>query len=138
MRWKNILGIALLLLVGFLMGASFDQYFVTPRADSNQRSRSTLTSRLEEELIRELKLNDQQQVVLQQAIEDARGKLRQLRREYYPRVSEILKEARDSIVPLLSDEQLELREEMIRREEERHKERERKRSDRKEGNQGSP
>ncbi len=44
-----------------------------------------MTSRMEEELIRELKLDDQQKLVLQKSIEEAREKLHQLRHEYWVR-----------------------------------------------------
>ncbi len=121
MRWKNVFGVLLLLVFGFVLGATYDQFVGSPQADSRDRSRQSMTSRMEEELIRELKLDDQQKLVLQKSIEEAREKLHQLRHEYRPRVGEILQEARDSLVPHLTADQLRLREELIRKKEEKHR-----------------
>ena len=123
MRWKNVFGVLLLMTFGFVLGATYDQFVGSPQADSRGRSRQSYTSRLEEELIRELQLDEQQKLVLQKSIEEAREKLHQLRHDYRPRVGEILQEARDSLVPHLTADQLRLREEMIRQKEEKHRQR---------------
>ncbi len=111
-RWKRIFGIVLLLVLGFLAGLTSATLWY--RADSGPRRSDHLVSDWKGTLTTELKLDASQQQLLEEIGEQTRQELKQLHREYRPRLDEIFTRAHSKLIPSLSQTQREQLEQLVR------------------------
>ena len=111
-RWKRIFGIVLLLVLGFLAGLTSATWWL--QGDPGPRRSDHMVSDWEGTLTTELKLDDSQQKLLEEIGEQTRQELRQLHREYRPRLDEIFTRARGKLLPSLTAEQRDKLEQLVR------------------------
>jgi Spy/CpxP family protein refolding chaperone len=130
-RWKSIIGVLLILGVGFLSGFTVSSY-LGKRASRPPRPDEFL-SIVQENTIRDLSLTPEQQAVLAQAVVQARKQLEELNREVHPRVRAIIRGAQDKLIPVLTPEQKAKLEEIRMRHQRRHREEPAKGAGEKEG-----
>ena len=121
-RWKSLVGVLLLFVLGFLSGLAFDQLMNRRRPPSPDQ----FLARMEAGVVRELQLTPQQMDVFDRAIRDAQKKLQELHRSVRPKLEAILDEAQDQLLPVLTEDQKRALAEMRQR----HKQRIRRFEDR--------
>ncbi len=114
-RWKSLLGVILLFILGFLSGVTFDQFSSRRRSPSPDQ----FLARMEAGVVRELQLTPEQKEVFDGAILEAQKQLEELHRSVRPKVDSILDKAQDKLLPVLTEEQKATLAEMRRRHEER-------------------
>jgi Spy/CpxP family protein refolding chaperone len=114
-RWKSLLGVLLLFVLGFLSGMAFDQFTSRRRPPSPNQ----FLAHIEANVVRELKLNPEQKKVFDSAIQDAQRQLEELHRSTRPKVAAILDAAQDKLLPVLTEKQKAILAEMRRSHKER-------------------
>ena len=111
-RWKRIFGIVLLLVLGFLAGLTSATWWY--RSDSGPRRSDHMVSDWKGTLTTELKLDTSQQQLLEEIGEQTRQELKQLHREYRPRLDEIFTRAHNKLIPSLSQDQRDKLQQLVR------------------------
>lgn len=125
--WKVTVGIVLLFALGFVSGATVALFFgslsrpepVAGRIPSPGRVPFFLSKRVASEL----SLNESQQIVFDEAVNEARRELKRVREEVRPRVDAIFKRAMNKIRPSLSEDQKRELEKIVSEFEARHRRR---------------
>ena len=117
--WKSIIGVLLILGVGFLSGFTVSSYLGGPQGRPNP---DEFLAMVQESTIRDLSLTPEQQAVLAQAVVQARKQLEELNRQVHPRVKAIIRGAQDTLVPVLTPEQKAKLQEIRERHRRRHRE----------------
>jgi Spy/CpxP family protein refolding chaperone len=105
-------GIVLLLVLGLLAGLTSAAWWY--QGDPGPRRSDHMVSDWEGTLTTELNLDDTQQQLLEEIGEQTRQELRQLHREYRPRLDEIFTRAHGKLIPSLTSEQRDKLEQLVR------------------------
>ncbi len=103
--WKRFVGVALLLALGFLSGASVSNILDLNSAADDRTSCRHKASPLSDSFYSGLDLTEQQWSSLEKVLEQCRSELSELRKGMAPRIHEILFQAQSEIEPLLTGEQ---------------------------------
>lgn len=107
--WKAVVGIALILVFGFMSGVAATVLYVR-----FIRAPDRMAAAISRQLTRELDLDAGQQAVMREAVEDARRELLALRAEMKPRADEILGRSRRKIEGSLREDQRRRFEKLLR------------------------
>ena len=103
-RWKSLLGVALVFVLGLVSGAAITMYahfrFLT-RPDLPDRIGAIALRHL----TRELDLTEEQRKVVREAMMESRRELRELQREMGPKMDATFAKTRERIRAVLDDEQ---------------------------------
>jgi hypothetical protein len=112
-RTKAIILILISFVIGLGIGIFIDRMILLKVFDSYSQ-RGSAYKRYRTELIERLKLNSKQQVQLDSILSWSRGKFKALTKEFHSRITVIRNEVRDSIRKILTSEQREEFERMIK------------------------
>lgn len=105
-NWKSILLLALVFLAGIGVGALGVRVAVRHAVQQAMTHPERMQLQVEHNLARKLKLDDKQRNQLHDLMTDARGQLRELRRDFQPKVFTVTQETEEKISALLTPEQL--------------------------------
>ena len=103
---KSLLLVALVFLAGVAVGVVGTRAVVRRVVSQAISHPEIIQARIERNLAFRLRLDDSQRVKLHEIMSDTHGQLKDLRREYRPRVVLVLSNANDQITALLTPEQL--------------------------------
>jgi hypothetical protein len=119
--WKRFTGVVLLLVAGFLAGATVSSSLNWNPAADGPRTWRHGPSPLAGLFYEELKLTDEQQVAVEEVLERCRSDLGEVRRTMAHKIHELMAQAAGDIEPLLDVEQRRQYEALVSGWQERHR-----------------
>jgi Spy/CpxP family protein refolding chaperone len=103
--FKSILLLTLVFLTGLIVGVVGTRVVVRHVMRNAILHPENVQTILERNLTRKLQLDNEQQIKLHEILSDARGQLRDLRRQYRPQLVTIISNANEQITAILTPEQ---------------------------------